>query len=118
MSTSTSAGPDAAGPIMQVLLDDPRLAGYYHFDAMPERLPLEVVDAAGLALDDARLTAAGEPVVVVDQSDRALTIRAMRIEGSAAEVSFAYPPEGIAGLAVLSQTAGAWVVDDLTITEN
>ena len=74
-----------AQDVLQLLLDSRELGQYFHFDADPQRVPLRILDASGLAADAPSLTAAGRKVVIAkDKDPRALEIRSLVIAGDSA----------------------------------
>jgi hypothetical protein len=105
--------------ILQQTIDSEQLAGYYHTDKFPERIPLRLIEnkwvPAGLTLSKF-----GQPVEIASNASGHvpyMRISNVDIRGSSATVSFEYPPEGVAGTAHLSRQSGGWVLDSMTLVE-
>lgn len=119
MTSSLSADQSRdAREILQLLLNEPKLAKYYHFDTRPERAPLKIVNRAGVELGTPDLTAAGKKVsLVTGGANDALEINALSIGVDSAKVGFAFGAEGIVGEAAFSRSQGAWTIGKVDIKE-
>jgi hypothetical protein len=107
-----------ASDILQLLLNEPKLARYYHFDAMPQRAPLKIVNRAGVELGAAELTAAGKKASIVASGGKdSLEIVALTLAPDSARVAFEFKAEGIAGEATFSRSQGTWAVNKIDIKE-
>lgn len=118
MATSSIAQPDRdAREILQLLLNDRRLAQYYHFDKKPERAPLKIVNRAGVDIGGG-LTAAGKNTTVVTSGESdALEIRTLNVGADGAKIGFAFRAEGIHGEATFSKSPGGWTLGKVDIRE-
>lgn len=119
MSDTHSQPQDLTQPqnLVQVLLNDDRLVGYFHFDVRPGPLPL--VDHSGAAIDLAGLTAQGHATVPApDRADEALVIDTIKIGPDTAHIAFHYRREGISGAADFATAAADWTITHFTLVEN
>jgi hypothetical protein len=104
--------------ILQLLLDASELSRYYHFDAMPERLPLKLVNRTSLDLGRPDVKVEGQAVVVSTEPDgQSIELRAFAVIGDSAEIAFEYPADGLVGKGLFRETHGGWSLDRLTIAE-
>lgn len=119
MATSSSADTRRdAQDILQVLLNAPQLAQYYHFDERPQRVPLKVVNRTSLDLGATGLTAAGRAVTVSTTPDaQALEITGFTIGDGTSEVAFTYRIEGVVGTGTFIRANGTWSVNRLSLGE-
>jgi hypothetical protein len=119
MTSSLSADQNRdAREILQLLLNEPKLARYYHFDTRPERAPLKIVNRSGVEFGTPDLTAAGKKTsLVAGGGNDALVINALTIAADSAKVGFAFSPEGIVGEATFSRSQGAWTIGTVDIKE-
>src|SRR5262245_10138941 len=115
---SSSPGTNDIREILQLLLNDPRLTRYYHFDQRPERAPLRVVNQSTTAIGQPDVTAAGQRVrIATERSEQAIEISAVSIAEASAEIQFAFRVEGIAGQATFKKLQGRWSLDELSVAE-
>lgn len=119
MSATTASSEEGdAEQVLQLLLNAPQLAKYYHFDVRPERLPLRLANASGRDFGAVRLTAGGQPVSVVTGSDRAaIEITALALQGATANVTFSFRPEGVLGEASFKKAGGRWTPESIKVAE-
>ena len=117
--------------MVQLVLDAPQLAPYWHVDERPERAPLELEISADLVTFAAshgralpRLVKFDQPVILRNTppapGDRPWEQRfRVRLEMAAdvATVELHYPVEGLHGKAKLVKTSGVWRVEQLTVAE-
>ena len=118
----TSAAPSSSAldaiRVLQVVLDDPRLSGYYHFDVRPGRLPLKVANRTPTAFDVSLLRVGGQAARPVEQVDReTMSIESLAITGNEAEVHLSFKAEGIAARATLLQQDGSWSIRHMSVAE-
>ena len=119
MSASASTENNRGGhELLQLLLNTPQLAQYYHFDQRPERVPFKIVNGTAVDLGAGALTVAGKPAVLsVGQDDKAFEITRLEIEGPTAEVRFQYPVEGLVGHATFKRINDRWSLDTVDVAE-
>lgn len=118
--TTHAATPSTADfkQIFTVLLNDRRLAAYYHFDVRPNRLPLRIVNQTSQALDLAGVLAAGQATTMAAQADKdSLVITALRTDKACVEVDFEFRPEGVLGNARFDKRGDQWSLSNLSLAE-
>lgn len=114
-----SAGADPTPDLLNMIFASDGLIGHFHFDSMPNRLPLKLVNATGQPLPSEGVVAGGRPVEWLSSpSPEALTLTSVSVGGGEATVSFDYPPEGLRGTAEFRKAAGAWSISDLDLREH
>ncbi|MFM8332495.1 MAG: hypothetical protein ACKN9T_12465 [Candidatus Methylumidiphilus sp.] len=120
MTTLANADPSSdAREVLQLLLNAPQLAQYYHFDVRPQRKPLRIHNQTSVAIAPENLTAIGEPVELTQNADpNTLEIAEFQIDGGHAAAKFAWHVEGIAGTVEFSKQQGVWRLDHINVAEH
>ena len=104
--------------ILQLLLNVPQLAQYYHFDERPERLPLKIANVTAVDFGSATLLAAGKPAILTrSRDDQAFEITACDFRSNRAEIRFLYPVEGLIGQVTFKKVEDKWSVDQIEVGE-
>jgi hypothetical protein len=107
-----------AHEILQLLLNSPQLAQYYHFDVRPDRTPLKIVNLTPIDVGGSDLTAAGQKTLISTERDnRAIEITAFTIANDAAEIAFTFRVEGVIGHGTFNRVGGKWSLDKLSVAE-
>lgn len=120
MSTDKTSKDDRH-QILQLTIDLDVLDKYYH-EGVAGRKPLQIVKSEAVpdALD---LKKFGEPVRVIPRADAEgkglayLEIKKLEIDGTRAQVDFAYPVEGVQGTAKFQKGDAGWRVESRELHE-
>ncbi|WP_200372548.1 hypothetical protein [Thiocystis violacea] len=105
--------------ILQALIDSNRLEKYFHADTLKERVPLRMVRGSWYE-EGIQLMKFGQPVLFVSSqevSEPHLIVPVLEIAGNEATLSFQYPPEGIAGEAMMEKEPMDWTIKSFKLVE-
>ena len=120
MTTHSVAGKQSnSSTMLGALLHDKRLEQYYHFDVLPERLPLRIVNLTKGEIDVLGINIGGKPVELASSKEAdAIGLTRLQVNGDKGSIAFSYKPEGIEGVAELRRKGSAWRIESLNITEH
>jgi|GEM_PF-3414005 len=110
---------DDVRAVLQLLLNAPQLAQYYHFDVRPQRKPLHINNQTSTTINLEGITAVGEAVKIVQGQDQnALEITKLLVDNNHAKTAFAFRVEGVIGSANFSKRQGIWYLDVINVAEH
>ena len=120
MTSHSVAGKQSdSSAMLGALLHDKRLEQYYHFDVLPERVPLRIANLTKGEVDVLGIIIGGKPVELASNKEAdAIGLTRLEVNGDKGKIAFSYKPEGIEGIAELHRKGSAWRVDSLKITEH
>ncbi|MBI1289258.1 MAG: hypothetical protein GC178_16955 [Flavobacteriales bacterium] len=103
--------------LLQSSLDYEELQHYFHFEELPERIPLTITQSESIP-KGITLEKGGEKVEFTSKNNqKAIAFTKVLIEQNTAEVSFNYPPEGIIVELYFNKTDCSWELEKGQIKE-
>jgi len=120
IATQVIAAPSSdAGVVLQLLLNNPQLSQYYHFDVRPQRKPLRIKNQTAVLFNPQEVTVDGRSIEISQGQDpNTLEITEFLVGDDYAQTAFAFRAEGIMGSANFSKHQGAWRLDKISVAEH
>ncbi len=105
--------------LLQRLVDNKQLDGYWHVDVFPERIPLRIVLPKKHLNKTLKLSKFSHDVILIENSDEQqnFIIEEVNFDKKDAYIKFSYPPEGIKGKVQYIKESNAWIETNFTLIE-